>query len=124
MCWGGTPLTPLLWSLLQAFEEQVAAWCRGAGDGVTYEFIQVRGLGHLGTSCLSLPCHVPTALPLTCPLPPSEIHGPTRHLHRGVGPVVESLQWGLQGHVSSVPRKGRTPVGTYSGGSQRVPGGL
>uniref|UniRef100_A0A8C4TT90 N-acyl-aliphatic-L-amino acid amidohydrolase n=1 Tax=Falco tinnunculus TaxID=100819 RepID=A0A8C4TT90_FALTI len=25
---------------LKAFEEQVAAWCRGAGDGVTYEFHQ------------------------------------------------------------------------------------
>ncbi|KGL98235.1 Aminoacylase-1, partial [Charadrius vociferus] len=25
---------------LKAFEEQGAAWCRGAGDGVTYEFIQ------------------------------------------------------------------------------------
>ncbi|XP_014814955.1 PREDICTED: aminoacylase-1 isoform X1 [Calidris pugnax] len=28
---------------LKAFEEQVAAWCQSAGDGVTYEFIQVRG---------------------------------------------------------------------------------
>ncbi|KAL2299683.1 hypothetical protein Nmel_012528 [Mimus melanotis] len=35
-----TLLTPLLWSLSQAFEEQVATWCRGAGDGVTYEFHQ------------------------------------------------------------------------------------
>ena len=122
--WGGTPLTPLLRSLPQAFEEQVAAWCRGAGDGVTYEFHQVRGLGHPGTSCPSLPCRVPTPPPLTCPLPPSEMHGPTRHLHRGVRPVVESLQRGLQGHVSSIPRKGRTLVGTSSGGSRGIPGGL
>ncbi|XP_009078004.1 PREDICTED: aminoacylase-1 isoform X2 [Acanthisitta chloris] len=39
-----------------AFEEQVAAWCRGAGDGVTYEFHQVRGLSHPGMLYLSLPC--------------------------------------------------------------------
>uniref|UniRef100_A0A8C3UKT4 N-acyl-L-amino-acid amidohydrolase n=1 Tax=Catharus ustulatus TaxID=91951 RepID=A0A8C3UKT4_CATUS len=41
-CWGTdrSLLTPLLWSLPQAFEEQVATWCRGAGDGVTYEFHQ------------------------------------------------------------------------------------
>lgn len=32
--------------------------------------------------------------------------------------MVEGLQWGLQGHVSSVPRKGRTLAGTSSGGSQ------
>lgn len=38
--------------------------------------------------------------------------------------MVESLQWGLQGHVSSVPRKGRTLVGTFSAGSQRVPRSL
>ncbi|NWW95128.1 ACY1 protein, partial [Rhynochetos jubatus] len=43
---------------LKAFEEQVAAWCRDAGDGVTYEFQQVRGLGHPGASCPSLPCHL------------------------------------------------------------------
>lgn len=103
----------------------MAAWCRGAGDGVTYEFHQVRGLGHPGASCRSFPCRVPTSPPLTCPLPLSEMHGPTCHLHRGVRPVVESLQRGLQGHVSSVPRKGRTLVGhplVGAGGSPGVSG--
>ena len=37
--------------------------------------------------------------------------------------MVESLQRGLQGHVSSVPRKGRTPrLVPSSGGSWGVPG--
>ncbi|NXG37205.1 ACY1 protein, partial [Dromaius novaehollandiae] len=36
----GSGLTPLFCSLWQAFEEQVAAWCQAAGDGVTYEFMQ------------------------------------------------------------------------------------
>lgn len=72
---------PLLWSLPQAFEEQVASWCRGAGDGVTYEFHQVRDLSHPDGLCQSptpLLCVLP--LPLTCPLTP-EMHGPTCHLH-------------------------------------------
>lgn len=34
--------------------------------------------------------------------------------------MVESLQWGLQGHVSSVSRKGGTLVGATSGRSQRI----
>lgn len=38
--------------------------------------------------------------------------------------MVESLQRGLQGHVSSVPRKGRTLVGTSSGGSWGIPRGF
>lgn len=70
-------------------------WCRGAGDGVTYEFHQVRGLSHPGISCLSLPCRVPPPCPFICPLPLLEMYGPTHHLHRGVGPVVEGLQRGL-----------------------------
>lgn len=93
----------------------MAAWCRGAGDGVTYEFHQVRGASRLSPRCC-----VFSSPGLTRPLPPSEMHGPTHHLHRGVGPVVESLQWGLQGHVSSVPRKGKTLAGTSWG----IPRGL
>lgn len=42
---GVPPLTPLFCCLLQAFEKQVAGWCQAAGDGVTYEFHQVRARG-------------------------------------------------------------------------------
>lgn len=37
----------------------MATWCRGAGDGVTYEFHQVRDLSHMGILSLSLPCQMP-----------------------------------------------------------------
>ncbi|NXD82401.1 ACY1 protein, partial [Halcyon senegalensis] len=66
---------------LKAFEEQVAAWCRGAGDGVTYEFQQVRGLGHLGTLCLSLP-HTSPALSL-----------PQKYMDQHITSTEESDPW-------------------------------
>lgn len=62
---GAAPAHILLCCLPQAFEEQVAAWCQAAGDGVTYEFHQVRGCGGGSAGCAAPP------LQGAHPLPPS-----------------------------------------------------